>query len=70
MAGRRWSSVYTLIVELLRPGGIVSIVGGNIAHTSHSYTDTGISLYTYNTYILDRYYRVMDIDLYMYNLFI
>ena len=45
MAGRRWSSVYTLAVELLRPGGIVSIVGGNIAHTSHSYTDTGIFIY-------------------------
>ena len=41
MAGR-WSNVYTLVVELQRPGGID---GGNIAHTSHSYTDTGIFLY-------------------------
>ena len=47
-------------------GGIVSIVGGNIAHTSQSYIDTGISSYilTILTFLIDTIELWID----MYNL--
>ena len=67
MAGRRWSSVYTLVVELLRPGGIRNSLNSRGKHCTHQpqlhrYRD--LYILTILTFLID----TIEIWIDMYNL--